>query len=254
MENTENIEKMDLKNKVVLVTGSSRGIGKEIARKFGENGCRVVINGGKNKEDLLNTKNEFIDENINVFDIFADVSNYEECKKMVEDISNKWGDIDILIHNAGVSHIGLFTDMSEAEYRRMMDINIFSAFHLTHLVTPQMVRNKSGSIIFISSIWGNDGASCEAVYSASKGAMNSFSKAMSKELGASNIRVNTISCGAINTEMNNDLTDDEKYEFAEDISLMRFGEPQEVAELALFLGSDKSSYITGQIITIDGGM
>lgn len=245
---------MSFKNKVALITGSSRGIGKSIAKLLGENGCRVVINGGHDKKSLEETKNEFLENNIETLSIFADVSDYNQCTNMINKINNTFGDIDILIHNAGISYIGLFTDMTEKNYRDLININMFSAFHLSHLVIPQMVRNKNGSIIFISSIWGEEGASCEAVYSASKGALNSFSKSLAKELGISGIRVNSIGCGAINTEMNASLTDEEKEVFANDISLNRFGEVQEVAETVLFLASDKSSYITGQIITVNGGM
>lgn len=245
---------MDFKNKVVLITGSSKGIGKDIAKKFGEKGCRIVLNGGHSIEVLAETKREFLENNIQVLDIFADVSNYNECEKMVNKINEEFGEIDILIHNAGVSHIGLFADMTEENYREIMDINIFSAFHLSNLIIPSMVRKKQGSIIFISSIWGELGASCEAVYSASKGAMNSFSKSLAKELGRSNIRVNTISCGAINTEMNNNLSQEDKEMFSEEIALARFGEVNEISEMALFLASSKSSYITGQVINVNGGM
>lgn len=243
----------DLKDKVVLVTGSSKGIGKDIARLFAENNCRVVINGGHDKKALQETKEEFQKNKFEVLDIFADVSDYNQCKDMVDKINETFGEIDILIHNAGISHIGLFTDMTESSYRKLMDINIFSTFHLSHLVIPSMVRKKSGTIIFISSIWGDNGASCEAVYSASKGAMNSFSKSLAKELGASGIRVNTVSCGAIDTEMNNTLTSEEKDEFSENISLMRFGNTEEVAKTVVFLASNNASYITGQTITVDGG-
>lgn len=240
-------------NKTALVTGSSKGIGKGIARLLGENGYNIVVNGGHNKDALETTVKEFQEDNISVLGVFADVSKYEECQYLVKEINSIFGNIDLLVNNAGVSHIGLFTDMNHEYYSNIVNINLLSSFHLCNLIIPSMVREKSGSIIFISSIWGNDGASCEAVYSATKGGINSFSKSLAKELGASNIRVNTISCGAIDTDMNNSLTKEEKDDFSESIALMRFGKVEEIAEVALFLASDKSSYITGQIITVDGG-
>ncbi len=171
---------------------------------------------------------------------------------MINKVYSNYNKIDILINNAGISHIGLFTDITTENFNKIMSVNFNSVFNCCHCVVPKMVNLKEGCIINISSIWGNLGASCEVIYSASKGAVNSFTKALAKELGPSNIRVNAIACGVIETEMNNWLDDEERTTLIEQISLMRFGQPKDIAKLALFLASD--NFITGQIITIDGGM
>ena len=173
---------------------------------------------------------------------------------MFNTITTIYGNIDILINNAGVSYLGLFTDMKPQHWDKLIDINLKSVLNCTHLAVPKMVNQKSGIIINISSIWGERGASCEAVYSATKGAVNSFTKAMAKELGLSGIRVNAIACGVIDTKMNQCFTDDEKEVLTEEIALNRFGKTEEIAKLAVFLASDDSSFISGQIITSDGCM
>ena len=181
---------------------------------------------------------------------FFDVSDYDECKKAFEKI----GDIDILINNAGVSYLGLFTDMAPDEWKRVIDVNLISVMNCTHLALPSMIRKKSGVIINISSMWGERGASCEAVYSAAKGGINAFTKAIAKEAGPSGIRVNAVACGVIETKMNEWISREERQVLMDEISLERFGLPEEIAETVLFLASDSASYINGQIITADGGM
>ena len=173
---------------------------------------------------------------------------------MFDTIYSIYGNIDILINNAGISHLGLFTDMTPDDWNRLIDVNFKSVLNCTHLALPKMISRKSGNIINISSIWGERGASCEAVYSATKGAINAFTKAMAKELGPSEIRVNAISCGVIETKMNSCFTEEERAVLTDEISLMRFGKPEEIAKIALFLARDDSSFITGQIITADGCM
>lgn len=238
----------------VLVTGSSRGIGKAIAREFGLAGYHVILNASKSLQELEKTKDELQKESISCYAIAADVSNYAQSQKLFEEVKEKFGDISVLINNAGISHIGLFSDMVADEWKKIMAVNVDSVFHCTHLAIPSMVQRHSGIIINISSMWGERGASCEAVYSASKGAVNAFTKAMAKELGPSGIRVNAISCGVIQTQMNAWLTDEDEETLKNDISLMRFGNCEEVAKLALFLAQASSSYITGQIISVDGGI
>lgn len=240
--------------KVALITGSSRGIGKQIAYEFAKNNYKVIINSNLNKTQLINTYNEF---KVNGFDcdyIKADVSNYDETEKMIYKIYKKYNKIDVLINNAGISYVGLLTDMSLNDWNKIISTNLNSVFNCCKLVVPHMVNLKKGCIINISSIWGICGASCEVAYSASKGAVNSFTKALAKELGPSNIRVNAIACGVIDTKMNEWLNEDEKDILKQEIALMRFGETEDVAKLALFLASDDASFITNQIITVDGGM
>ncbi|MGN0135762.1 elongation factor P 5-aminopentanone reductase [Anaerotignum sp.] len=240
--------------KTVLVTGSSRGIGKAIALAFGHAGYNVVLNASKSIPQLEETKTLFEKEGIPVLALLADVSDYENCRTLFRQIENHFGSVDILVNNAGISHIGLFTDMKPAEWQRILSVNLESALNCTHLAVPTMVHKKDGVILNISSMWGEVGASCEAVYSASKGAINAFTKAMAKELGPSNIRVNAISCGVIDTEMNACFSAEERQALAEEIPLMRFGKPEEVGDLAVFLASQKASFLTGKIITLDGGM
>lgn len=245
---------MNLKDKTVLVTGSSRGIGREIAIAFGQSGCRVVLNASKSQEQLEETKAFLEEQNIPVQAFLCDISDYEKCRSMFQNIAESWGSVDILVNNAGISHIGLFTDMSPAEWKRILSVNLEGAFNCSHLAIPGMVRRKNGVILNISSIWGECGASCEAVYSASKGGLNAFTKAMAKELGPSNVRVNAISCGVMDTEMNACFSPEELQALTEEIPLMRFGSPKDAAALAIFLAGPGAGFLTGKILTLDGGM
>lgn len=245
---------MHLFGKTVLVTGSSRGIGRAIAEAFGKAGCNVVLNASKSKEELNETYQYFQKEDIICHPILADVSQYEDCKRLFDEIKQKFGHVDILVNNAGISWLGLFSDMQPEAWQRIMSVNLYSVFNCTHLAVPSMVQAHDGIILNISSMWGEKGASCEAVYSASKGGVNAFTKSMAKEVGPSGVRVNAISCGVIDTQMNGWLNEAEKEQLTDEISLMRFGKTEEVANLALFLAGDNASFITGQIITIDGCM
>lgn len=240
--------------KTVLVTGSSRGIGKEIARLFGQKGYAVVLNGSKDKKALKNTKKEFSEQGINCIAVLADVSVYEQCQKLFDEIKKVYGGVDILVNNAGIAHIGLFSDMTVEQWKKILAVNLESVFNCTHIALKYMLHYHKGSIVNISSMWGQRGASCEAVYSATKGGIDAFTKAMAKELGYSGIRVNAVSCGVIDTEMNSCLTEDEKQMLIEEISLMRMGKAEEVAKLVLFLAEESASYITGQVMVIDGGI
>lgn len=245
---------MQTQKKTVLITGSSRGIGKAMALAFGRKGYQVVLNASKSALQLKETESLLRQENIPVLSFMGDVSDYETCQKLFRTTENTFGDIDVLINNAGISHIGLFSDMTPAQWKRLLAVNLESALNCTHLALPAMVRKKEGVILNISSIWGEAGASCEAVYSATKGGLNAFTKAMAKELGPSQIRVNAISCGVIDTEMNACFSQEERQALAAEIPLMRFGKPEDVAELALFLAEAKAAFLTGKILTLDGGM
>ncbi len=242
-----------MKNKTVLITGSSKGIGRAIALAFAREGFNVFLNCMKSTDKMEETLNEIKTLGAKGGGLKCDVSDFTNAKELVSSAYKEFGGIDILINNAGVSYMGLFQDMSEKDYRRVLEVNLFGTLNMTHAVLPYMLKEKKGTIINISSIWGNRGSSCEAVYSASKGGINSFTQALAKELGPSGIRVNAISPGCIDTEMNNVLSAEEKSLLCDDIPLMRFGRPEEIAKTALFLASDSASYINGQTITVDGG-
>lgn len=245
---------MNLTGKTVLVTGSSRGIGKAIAFAFAKEGCNIVLNARVSSDELLRTQDELTKMGIYSYSYLADVSDYEQCESMFNNIRSVYGNVDILVNNAGISHIGLFTDMTPIQWDKILKTNLNSCLNCTHLALPAMIQKKSGTIINISSMWGNEGASCEAVYSATKGAVNAFTKAMAKEVGPSNVRINAIACGVIETKMNECLSIEELAQLKEQISLMRFGKCEEVANLAVFIAGGKADFINGQILTIDGGM
>lgn len=240
-------------NKTVLVTGASRGIGRSIAIAFAREGCRLVITCSRSEQALLSLaaeiKNNFHTE---VLTSVGDISDYHYVEQLFAEIQDCFGGVDILVNNAGISHIGLLSDMSIDEWRCILDTNLTSVFSTSKLAIPYMVHKKSGKIINISSVWGNVGASCEVAYSACKGGINSFTKALAKELAPSNIQVNAIACGVIDTQMNACFSVEERAALTEEIPAGRFGRPEEVAALALQIATG-NDYLTGQIITLDGG-
>ena len=238
-------------NKTVLVTGSSRGIGKAIAYKFAQEGYNVIINGAKNQESLQQTKTEIEQYKVSCLAYLGDMGDYDRAKELFLLIKEQFGHIDVLVNNAGVSYIGLLTDMSPQDWNKVIGTNLTSVYNCCSLAIPNMVKDKSGSIINISSVWGNVGASCEVAYSASKGGMNAFTKALAKELAPSNIQVNAIACGAIDTEMNQFLTNEELLQLTNEIPSGRLGRADEVAELVYNLTNNE--YLTGQVIGLDGG-
>lgn len=238
--------------KTVLVTGSSRGIGKAIAQVFAKNGFQVALNGYHHLDVLEETKEELSHYCPKCVSYRADCSNYDACSKMVDFVETQLGPIDILVNNAGVSYVGLFSEMQPEKWQELMAVNLFGAMNLSHAVIPSMVARKAGIILNISSVWGEKGASCEAAYSASKGGLNAFTMALAKELGPSGIRVNAIACGAVETEMNAWLDLEEKQALTDEISLGRFGSVEEIAQGAFSVCN--LTYLTGQIITMDGGL
>ena len=241
--------------KTVLVTGASRGIGKAIAKIFLENNFRVCINSHKNLFELEETLQEFENKfsKKKIMAVQADVSKYEKCLFLFDEIQKKFSDVDILINNAGISYFGLFNLMKESEWKNILDVNLNSVINCSHIAIQSMIKKKSGVIINISSVWGKVGASCETIYSTSKGAVNLFTKSLAKELAPENIKINAIACGMIDTKMNNIFDDEEKKNIKMQIPMDCFGKVDDVAKLTLFLASDKSKYITGQIINLDGG-
>ena len=237
----------------VLITGASRGIGQAIAIAFAKANYRLVITCSKTEKDLLTLaetlKTKYAAE---VLTSIGDISNYQYVNQLFQTIQKTFGSIDILVNNAGISYIGLLTDMSIDDWNRIVNTNLTSVFSTCKHAIPDMVRRQSGKIINISSVWGNIGASCEVAYSACKGGMNSFTKALAKELAPSNIQVNAIACGCIDTQMNACFSEEDKQALTEEIPSGRFGTPEEVAKLVLAL-AEGHSYLTGQIITLDGG-
>lgn len=238
-------------SEVVIITGASKGIGKEIARNLALKGLKVIANYNKSEESIKELKRELEKQEIDIDIVKADVSKREEAKKLVEYTINKYGKIDILINNAGISEYKLFTNETDEDWNKVINTNLYSAFIMCQEVTPNMINNKNGCIINISSIWGIVGASLEVLYSISKAGMNGLTKALAKELGPSNIRVNSIAPGIIKTQMISNLNKKEMEEIKNDIPLERVGEPSDIAKCVEWLVEDK--YTTGQIISINGG-
>ena len=237
----------------VLITGASRGIGRETALKFAKEGHPLVINCNNSVSELKKIKN-YIIENYKVpcLAIAGNIKNSTFVDEMFDTAEKELGEIEILINNAGISHIGLLSDMSNEDWDTIIGTNLSSVFYCSRRAIPAMVRKQRGKIINISSVWGICGASCEAAYSASKGGINSLTRALGKELAPSNIQVNAIACGVIDTDMNKCFSNEEREALADEIPAGRFGEAKEVAELVYDLAL-KHNYMTGQIIQFDGG-
>ena len=235
----------------ILITGASRGIGRAVAIEFAKNNHNITICAKSDLEGLQNTKRLVENEGVSCYIGLCDVTNEDSVKEFISDSAKAIGKTDILINNAGISYIGLLQDMSLEDWNKVLNTNLTSAFLMSKYVIPEMLKKQSGHIINISSVWGNIGASMEVAYSASKGGINSFTKALAKELAPSNISVNSISPGFIDTDMNKVFEKDELDAIFEEIPMGRAGSPSEVAKLIYKIAM--SDYITGQIITIDGG-
>ncbi|MDR3239874.1 MAG: 3-oxoacyl-ACP reductase FabG [Clostridiales bacterium] len=237
----------------VLVTGSSRGIGLAIARRFARANYQVAFNCLRRQPEMHKAIDSLRKDNPHLLGAAADVSDYERAADLFAQIHQTFGGLDILVNNAGAEYFGLFQDMRPLDWENIVRTNLFSVFNCCRLAIPDMVARKKGVILNISSVWGTAGASCEAVYAASKGAVNAFTKSLAKELGPSGVRVNAIACGVMETDMNARLTPEEKEAAAENVPLARFGMPEEAADLAFYLASDQASYLTGQVVNLDGG-
>ncbi len=242
----ENQEK-NIRNKVAIVTGGSRGIGKSIVEKLSLNGYNVILNYNNSYQDAQNIANN--NSNISIFK--ADVSNYDDVKNLVNFAITKLGHVDLLVNNAGIDLIKTINNTSINDFDNILKTNLYSAFYTCKEIVPYMVKEKSGHIINISSIWGIIGASCESAYSISKAGLDALTKSLAKELGPSNILVNSIAPGIIDTDMNKFLSDDEKKQIINEIPLEKLGNTCDIADCVLFLAN--SNYITGQIIQINGG-
>ncbi|MCL2235331.1 MAG: SDR family oxidoreductase [Defluviitaleaceae bacterium] len=223
----------------IFITGGTRGIGRAMALYFTEKGYKVAVCSRKGGLE-------------GVLSLNGDVGDYADCKGLFEEVILQFGGLDVLINNAGLSHVGYFADTNPEVWHELINTNLGGVINCSHLAVRQMLGQGYGQIINISSIWGRVGASCEAVYSATKGGVDTFTKALAKEVGGAGITVNAIACGVVETEMNNFLDPDEKADLTSEIPLKRFAKPEEIAQAVDFLVN--SGYINGQIITLDGGL
>ena len=237
--------------KTVIVTGGSRGIGAAIVKELAKSGYNVVLDYNKSVDAAKKIQDELEKQNINIEIFKADVSKREEVKELVRFTLERYKNIDILINNAGIDQIKPFIDITDEDWNNMIEVNLNSVFYCTQEVLSNMLKNKSGCIINISSVWGITGGSCEVHYSTSKAGIDGLTKALAKELGPSNIRVNGVAPGAIMTDMNKDLTNEEIIELNKEIPLGRIGTPQDIARCVKWLIEDQ--YTTGQIISPNGG-
>lgn len=236
-----------------LITGASRGIGAALAETFARAGYQLTLCCQHSEEKLMTLSKRLQEQyHTTVLVRIGDVGDYAFVRTMVDATLEAFGAIDVLINNAGISYIGLLTDMSIEDWNRIVATNLTSVFSTCRCVVPSMVHNKRGRIINISSVWGNVGASCEVAYSACKGGINSFTRALGKELAPSQITVNAIACGVIDTDMNRCFSEEERADLIAEIPAERMGRPEEVAELAFSIASGHA-YLNGQIITLDGG-
>lgn len=240
--------------KIALITGGARGIGKQIALKYAINGYNIVLNYVSDSTDIKALEEEFLSFGIEILLVKADVSNYLECEQMVKKAIDKFGKIDVLVNNAGITKDGLIAMMKEDAFDKVIDINLKGTFNVVRNVVPFMMKKRNGSIVNISSVVGVCGNAGQSNYSASKAGIIGFTKSLAKELAARNIRVNAVAPGFIDTDMTSVLKDQVKDSINAQIPLKRMGEAKEVANVVYFLSSDESSYITGQVINVDGGM
>ncbi len=238
--------------KTAIVTGASRGIGRACAMELSRHFDTIVINSLTHRDALEQTKAEIEKTGTECLAYTGDIGDYDFTVSMIEDVQNRCADIDLLVNNVGISYVGLLTDMTIQDWNRLVSTNLTSVFNCCRQVVPHMVSRKSGHIINISSMWGLSGASCEVAYSATKGGVNAFTKALAKELAPSGIQVNALACGAIDTQMNNCFTEEELKQFCEEIPACRLGQPEEIARMVWQL-YNSPAYLTGEIIKIDGG-
>lgn len=235
-----------------IITGASRGIGRACALKLAKHFDTIVINSYSHPEDLFDTQHAIEATGTRCLTFIGDVGDHDFVHSMIKSILAEDLTVDLLINNAGISYVGLLSDMSIHDWNRIVQTNLTSVFNCCNQLIPHMVSNKHGHIINISSMWGISGASCEVAYSATKGGVNAFTKALAKELAPSNIRVNALACGAIQTEMNACFTEAELQALCEDIPACRLGTPEEIANMVFSL-YNTPYYLTGEVIKIDGG-
>ncbi|MBS5858392.1 MAG: 3-oxoacyl-[acyl-carrier-protein] reductase [Clostridia bacterium] len=241
-------------NKTIFITGGSRGIGKEVALKFAENGYNIVTNYVSEKTDVEGLKKEFEEKGVKSLILKADVTNSEEIENLVKKAVEEFESIDVLVNNAGITKDNLLMRMSEEEFSKVIDVNLKGTYIVTKIVSKYMMKKRQGSIINLSSVVGVVGNAGQCNYSASKAGIIGFTKSIAKELASRNIRANAVAPGFIETDMTAVLGDNLKENIYNQIPLKRMGKAKEVANLVYFLGTEESSYITGQVISVDGGM
>lgn len=241
-------------SKIALVTGATRGIGKQIALTLAKEGYDIVINYRKENDDLFNVKKEIEELNQKCLTVQGDVSNFEDCERFVKEAVDEFGKIDVLVNNAGITKDGLIMRMKKEDFESVVDVNLVGTFNVTRNVIPIMMKAKQGRIINISSVVGVAGNAGQTNYSASKAGIIGFTKSLAKEVASRNILVNAVAPGFIETSMTDVLKDEVKENIAKSIPLKRMGSAEDVANVVKFLASSDSSYITGQVINIDGGM
>ncbi|MBS6252042.1 MAG: 3-oxoacyl-[acyl-carrier-protein] reductase [Clostridium sp.] len=241
-------------NKTIFITGGSRGIGREVALKFAENGYNIVTNYVSEKTDVEGLKKEFEEKGVKSLILKADVTNSEEIENLVKKAVEEFESIDVLVNNAGITKDNLLMRMSEEEFSKVIDVNLKGTYIVTKIVSKYMMKKRQGSIINLSSVVGVVGNAGQCNYSASKAGIIGFTKSIAKELASRNIRANAVAPGFIETDMTAVLGDNLKENIYNQIPLKRMGKAKEVANLVYFLGTEESSYITGQVISVDGGM
>ena len=240
--------------KTAIITGASRGIGRGIAKIFVENGCAVAFTYNSNKEAADNLVAELSSEEVKVKGYKSNAANYNEAQKLVEEVLVDFGSLDILVNNAGITKDNLLMRMSEEDFDQVIEINLKSIFNMTKAIQRTFLKQRHGSLIHMSSVVGVKGNAGQSNYAASKAGMIGFSKSVALELGSRNIRSNVIAPGFIETEMTDKLSEDIVQGWRDGIPLKRGGQPEDVANACVFLASDLSSYITGQVLHVDGGM
>jgi 3-oxoacyl-[acyl-carrier protein] reductase len=243
-----------LEGKVAVITGAARGIGKAIAIRFAQEGCSIAFTDLAIDDNAKATETEIAALGVKVKGYASNAANFEDTHNVVNQIVSDFGRVDILVNNAGITRDGLMMRMNEQQWDMVINVNLKSAFNFIHAMTPVMMKQKTGSIINMSSVVGVHGNAGQANYSASKAGMIGLAKSIAKELGSRGIRANAIAPGFIATEMTHQLSEEVRAEWAKQIPLRRAGTPEDVANTALYLASDLSSYITGQVIQVDGGM
>ncbi|MBE6054565.1 MAG: 3-oxoacyl-[acyl-carrier-protein] reductase [Clostridium sartagoforme] len=241
-------------NKNAIVTGGTRGIGREIAKTLAENGANVAINYRKYSKEIEDLLEELRALGVKALGIKCDISNEDEVNDFIKEVKENFGSVDILINNAGITKDGLLLRMSEKDFNDVIDVNLKGTFNMAKAVSSIMVRQRFGKIINISSVVGVAGNAGQCNYAASKAGVIGFSKSIARELASRNINVNVIAPGYINTDMTKVLPEKVREEVLKTIPMKKIGEPKEIANLVLFLSSDLSNYITGQVINVDGGM
>ncbi len=241
-------------SKTALITGATRGIGRQIALTLAKEGYNIALNYRKENEELMNTKKEIEKNNVKCLTVQGDVSNFEDCERIAKETIQAFGSIEVLVNNAGITKDMLLMRMKQEDFEQVIDINLVGTFNVTKNVIPYMMKAREGRIINISSVVGVVGNAGQTNYSASKAGIIGFTKSLAKEVASRNILVNAIAPGFIQTSMTDVLKDEAKEEIAKNIPLKRLGTAEDVANLVKFLSSKESSYITGQVINVDGGM